>query len=271
MQGWKATLELGYDVRHHRTQLVHRRHSGPLAVQKSLHPEGAACHTVLLHPPGGIAGGDELEIDMTVAPKAHVLVTTPGATKWYRSTGTAARQKITLRLAEGGVLEYLPQETLLFDGARGANDLQVELARDSRYLGWDITALGRPASAEPFKAGHLTQHCTITHASQLLLCERLVIEGGDPLLTSRLGLQGHRVLGTLIAAGSGLKRSWLYPLRATACDGALCGLTLLPDVLVARYLGDTTEAARRWFETLWATLRPLWLDLPACPPRIWST
>ena len=208
---------------------------------------------------------------MTVAPKAHVLVTTPGATKWYRSTGTAARQKITLRLAEGGVLEYLPQETLLFDGARGANDLQVELARDSRYLGWDITALGRPASAEPFKAGHLTQHCTITHASQLLLCERLVIEGGDPLLTSRLGLQGHRVLGTLIAAGSGLKRSWLYPLRATACDGALCGLTLLPDVLVARYLGDTTEAARRWFETLWATLRPLWLDLPACPPRIWST
>ncbi len=146
MQNWKAALELGYDRRNARTQLVSRRQFGPLSVQKCFHPEGEACHTVLLHPPGGIAGGDELDIGMTVASAAHALITTPGAAKWYRSGGAAARQAVTVCLAERGVLEYLPQETLLFDGVRGMSEMQVKLACDSRYLGWEITALGRPAS-----------------------------------------------------------------------------------------------------------------------------
>lgn len=271
MQGWKASLALGYDQRQQRTQLVHRQHRGPLAVQKSLHPEGAVCHTVLLHPPGGIAGGDELEIGMTLAPTAHALVTTPGAAKWYRSSDAVASQTVSLCLAEGSVLEYLPQETLLFDGVHGSSDVRVDLAAGSRYLGWEITALGRPASGATFACGHFSQHCTIRREGELLLSERLGLRGGDPLLTARLGLQGRRVVGTLVAAGRGLQRAWLEPLRAAACEGGLCGLSLLPDVLVARYLGETTEAARRWFEALWATLRPLWLGLPACPPRIWNT
>src|SRR6478735_7509296 len=95
--GWRATLTLGFERRAERTVLARREHDGPLVVQKSLHPEGpGTCHAIVVHPPSGLVGGDELELRVGVGRDAHALLTTPGAGRFYRSAGATASQSVTL-------------------------------------------------------------------------------------------------------------------------------------------------------------------------------
>src|SRR5688572_29619963 len=113
---WRAELELRYERRGARSVLASRRHDGPLVVQKPLYPEGdAVCHTLVVHPPAGIAGGDELSLDVRAEDAAHALLTTPGAAKWYRSAGPWAHQQVKLSAGKGACIEWLPQEAILFD------------------------------------------------------------------------------------------------------------------------------------------------------------
>jgi urease accessory protein len=150
--GWQARLSLGFERRAETTALVQREHYGPLRVQKALYPEGAAvCDTIVLHPPGGIAGGDRLEISVAAAPHAHALLTTPGAGKWYRSGGRPAQQSLTVRVAREAVVEWLPQETIVFDGADAAMHSRIELAAGGVFCGWEILCLGRTAAGERFQ------------------------------------------------------------------------------------------------------------------------
>ena len=152
--GWEAHLELEFRREAARTVLSTRRHTGPLRVQKALYPEGAdVCQAIVVHPPGGIVGGDSLAIDVDVGTGAHAQLTTPGATKWYRSAGSVARAETALRVAAGAVLEWLPQEAMLFDGARASIALRVDLAPGARFIGWDVICLGRTASGERFDVG----------------------------------------------------------------------------------------------------------------------
>ena len=144
--GWLARLDLDFQVHGGRTVLARRRHEGPLRTLRSFHPEGAPCHSYLIHPPGGIVGGDRLEIDIRVGDGAHALITTPAANKFYRSAGATARQVQELRVEAGATLEWLPQEQSLFNAARVDSLTRVALGDSARFLGWEITALGRPAS-----------------------------------------------------------------------------------------------------------------------------
>src|SRR5688572_28176453 len=149
VRSWRAELALGYERRGMRTVLASRRHDGPLVVQKPLYPEGdAVCHTILVHPPGGIAGGDELVIDVDAGAAAHVLLTTPAAAKWYRTSGPEASQQASVRAGPGACVEWLPQETILYDGSRTRIDTTVALAADATFIGWDIVCLGRTAHGE---------------------------------------------------------------------------------------------------------------------------
>src|SRR6187399_900454 len=105
--GWNARLELRFEREAARTVLTTRRHVGPLRVQKSLHPEGAGvCQAIIVHPPGGIVGGDSLAIAIEAGAGAHAQLTTPGAAKWYRSAGSVARSTTALRLAAGALVEW---------------------------------------------------------------------------------------------------------------------------------------------------------------------
>lgn len=270
---WQARLALGFEARDGRSVLARREQFGPMAVQKPLYPEGdAVCLCVLLHPPGGIAGGDQLTINLTLDADAHALITTPGAAKWYRSVGPVAQQQVRCSVAAGAVLEYLPQETILFDGCRGDSALTVELASGARYIGWDISVMGRPASDEAYLTGVFRQHTRLTLAGQLLLQESARLAGGEPGLSSRSGYRGCRVVGTLLAAGVKCSAELLAACRALPLTpGALAGVTLLPELLVVRYLGHDAETARRYFEQLWALLRPELIGRAAVPPRIWTT
>lgn len=272
---WLAELQLGFTRSDAATVLSERRHCGPLRVQKALYPEGPdVCQVIVLHPPSGIVGGDRLTIAATVGPQAHAQITTPGAGKWYRSGGPEAAQAIDFSVGPGAQLEWLPQETIVFDGAIGRMTSRVKIAADSRYLGWEILCLGRRAAGERFARGHLALHTRIDSGDLPLWLERGQIGGDDPLLASVAGWANASVSGTLLAtlhAGDDVA-ALLAACRAIApADGAEHALSALPGVLVARYLGDHSEAARHWFVALWQLLRPALLGRPAVPPRIWNT
>ena len=270
METWHAALALDYRLQDGRTVLA-RRHRGPLQVQKALYPEGEAlCHTLLIHPPGGIAGGDALSIDVSVQPGAQALITTPGATRWYKANGRRAAQRVALRI-EGGA-EWLPQEAIVFDQADVRSAIDIDLADDAAMLGWDIVALGRTAAGESFRQGTFTQTIRLRQAGRLHWVERTRLAGGDALLDSPIGLAGNPVFGCLWAAGPQFSDAQVEALRERLpADGAPI-TRLAPRLLLARALGATAQAVRDALEAVWRELRPLVFDgRAAMPPRIWAT
>jgi len=275
-QSWHAELHLGFARAGERTVLRENRHRGPLRVQKALYPEGdAVCQAIVLHPPSGIAGGDQLAIAVDVASGAFAQLTTPGAGKWYRSGGVEASQRIDFTVGEGATLEWLPQETIVFDGAQARMETQVSLAADSRYIGWDILCLGRAASGERFENGQFSLLFRVDRSDRPIWLERAHLAGNDPMLSSPAGWAGHSVCGTLLCSFPELPQhaaALLEALRAISpADVAQHGITALPGVLIARYLGDNSEAARLWFAELWKILRPACCGRLAVIPRIWNT
>lgn len=266
---WHAELELGYARFGDTTRPVQRRHIGPLRVQKHLYAEGPeVCQHIIVHPPGGIAGGDRLNIDVSVGAGAWAQLTSPGAAKWYRAAGTAY-QDLHLRVAPGATLEWLPQETIVYSAAQAQLTTRIELTGDARLLHWDVVALGRPASGERFDLGRFQSRMDIRRDGQLLWHERQRVNGNDGLLESPIGLAGHPVFATLLVTGhvdeALLERCRQIPSRVRG------DLTQLPGLLVARCLASEALHARDWLIELWTLLRPALLGREALAPRIWST
>ena len=269
---WRAQLDLGYRRDGERTVLTTRAHQGPLVVQKSLYPEGdAVCQNVIIHPPGGIVGGDMLAVNVDAGPRTHAQLTTPGAAKCYRSGGAFAGQHITLRVARDAVLEWLPQETIVFDASKIELELAIDLVDDARFLGWDVVCLGRTAAGERFDRGALRQRLTLTRDGTPTFAERVVLHGGAPLLTSPVGLQGNPVFGTFLAAAPIVTHAMLESCRQVLPMAGEGAVTRLPGVLIARYRGASAAAARQYFVELWRKLRPALALRAAVPPRIWAT
>jgi len=267
---WKARLALDFAFQDEKTVLVRKSHEGPLVVQKPFYPEGReVCHAIVVHPPGGIAGGDELNLDVKAGEGASVLLTTPGATKWYRSAGAWANQSLDFGVR--GLLEWLPQETIVFDGALAQASCEVDLAADAGLIGWDIVCLGRTGSGERFRRGSFRSSIRIRRQGKLLWLERGRIDGGGRLLESPAGLGGSPVYGTLFASSLNLNQELLNETRKPRPEAGRGAVTLLPGILLARYLGDSSEAARRYFIALWRILRPRLSGLEAIEPRIWQT
>ncbi|MBK8637620.1 MAG: urease accessory protein UreD [Chromatiaceae bacterium] len=265
--GWQASLELGLSPWHGRTALTYRRQRGPLSVQRPFYPEGDVCHLYLLHPPGGVVGGDGLEIQINLEADARALVTTPGATKFYRSAGDRAHQFTTLRLGSHATLEWLPQENIHFTGVRASLKTRVELTPSSRFLGWECQCLGRPALAEGFDSGDLDCQFQLWLDDRPLLLERLRVTPHSR--RGAAGLRGLPVTATLLATPAGAAElDWV---RSQLDEALTSGVTLLDNLLVVRYLGDSTEECRNLFTRIWAGLRPPVLGLEPCPPRIWAT
>jgi len=270
--GWDARLALRFEREGPRTVLAARHHVGPLRVQKPLYPEGApVCQVVVVHPPAGVVAGDSLAIDVDAGLGAHAQMTTPGAAKWYRSTGQVAHSTTTIRARAGALVEWLPLETILFDGAQAAIRLAVELAGGARFIGWDITCLGRTASGERFDTGRLTQRLELHRDGELLWCDRIVLDGGAGALQSGAILGGAPVFGTMIATPAGADDALLAACREVRCESGSGAITRLPHVFVARYLGGSVGAARTYFATLWRVLRPVLAGREAVAPRIWNT
>jgi urease accessory protein len=273
---WHATLALDYTLEVKRS-VARFVHDGPLRVLQSLYPESdGICHNVLVHPPGGLVGGDTLDIQVTVGSGAHGLITTPGATRFYRSEGKLALQRTHLRLEADARMEWLPLEAILYNGCRAENRLSLDLASGAELLGWDITALGLPHAKQPLVTGSFCQHI---HMPGVWL-ERGVIDARDSrLLNSPLGLAGqHCIASIFFASGSALDRQR----RELALDCArevmqnhasktTAGATSPnPQVLVLRALCEQVEPAMDLLKGVWAAWRQSLWNIPAVRPRIWA-
>ncbi len=267
--GWHASLALGFRRDRERTVLAERRRQGPLAVQRPFYPEGEVCHLYLLHPPGGVVGGDRLSIEARVDAGAEALVTTPGATKFYRSAGSLACQVQRLRVGEGACLEWLPQENIFFPGARVLLETELELTEGARFALWELNSLGRPANDEGFDSGELELSLSIVRDGYPLLLERLRVDARSRRFRS--GLAAQPVTGTLVMGPADAPALALARECIARQGEERCGATLVDDLLVLRCLGESTERARRLFGTVWAALRQSVLGRPAVPPRIWAT
>ncbi len=271
-EGWRATLRLGFEADDERTWLAQRRHSGPLVVQRSLYPEDARlCQAVIVHPPGGIAGGDELEVEISAAPSACVQLTTPGAGKWYRGFGRSARQTVRIGIADGAVCEWLPQENIIFDGALAQMALEVELAGEGVFCGWDFTCLGRVRSGEEFTDGMLRQLTAVRRAGRLLFREQACIDAADELRAANSFLAGNCAYGCMLVAGKRPDDRLVEAARNAIGDNGNAGVTRVGEVLVARWVGNSVEQGRKVFTCLWSALRPWYAGREAVPPRIWAT
>ncbi len=280
---WQARLSLGFEAEsgaaQARTVLRHRRHEGPLRVQKALWPEDSGvCHVILVHPPAGIAGGDQLEITVDLAAGSHALLTTPGAGKWYGSAGPTAAQTIHLRVGEDAVLEWLPQEVMLFDRAMVESETRIELAATAGLIAWDMLVIGRQAWQEQFATGRYHNRFAIWQDEALLVQDQLYIEGGDRWLTSPLGMAGHAVMGVLYLVPPVIHRD--HALLDADIEGMRdliarmqmpLAITRLGHVLVARYLGDDPRQCMDGLAGLRARVRRLWWQMAEALPRIWKT
>ena len=275
---WHARLHLDYTQPRAGATGMHFTHDGPLRVLRSLYPEGPGiCHNVLVHPPGGLVGGDVLDVKVRVNEGAHALITTPGATRFYRSNGAPALQRTQIALAPGARMEWLPLETIAYPACDAANELHLDLAPDSQLLAWDITALGLPNADSPYDRGRFVQH--IHWPGRFL--EHGVIDAQDHrLMNSPLGLAGARCLGSLIlASGTPLPRALREQLLestqerlASAPEAVFAGVTSPnPHMLVLRGLAPVVEPLMQLWQAIWAAWRQQWWGIAATPPRIWAT
>ncbi len=266
-QGWQAQLDVEFGLGQQKTILTQRRHQGPLTIQRPFYPEGDVCHLYLLHPPGGVVAGDRLTINIHATADSAALVTTPAAGKFYKSSGALARQSVSLKVDNGATLEWLPQETIIYEGAQVASTLRVDLADKARFIGWEILALGRPAANEGFSFGEVSLSWQIFRADELFYQERIKLDAKAFL--ARWGLNGHSASGTLFICPA--LPEHLQAVQQLIDEQSGRGVTLIGDLLICRALDLRADKLRDFFQQVWVLLRPDVLQRPSCAPRIWAT
>lgn len=272
---WQARLALDYQRQQGRTVLRHE-HDGPLRILKSLYPEGdAVCHNVIVHPPGGLVGGDVLDIQVKVGAGAHGLISTPGATRFYASDDHPTTQRVALTLEPGARLEWLPLESIAYPGCRAHNLWSASLEGDAELMAWDVCALGLPAAKQAFTTGHFHQRLEIPG----LWLEQANLDAEDlQLMNAPLGLAGLRCLGTMVfASGVPLSRERREHLQEAARNALLelpvdvhAGTTSPnPNMVVIRMLAPVVEPLMTGLQRVWAALRGAAWNMGSAPPRIW--
>lgn len=283
---WLARLEMTFSHRQQKTKLVNTLREGPLSVQRAFYPETTgAAHLYLLHPPAGIVSGDELHVAATLEENCQVLLTTPGANRFYRAREAkqmASKQCQFNRftVADNAHLEFLPHETLVYTNANAFSHTHVYLDKGASYVGWDIACLGLPHIDQPFSNGQFTQTFSLYHNQKIRFHDRLALQAKDNLHHSRIGLAGHHVVGTMVlfngheASSNEWAKSMCSQIRRCIDEidlSSFMSVTQLQGVVVVRYLGEDSEVCREGFVRIWMQTRPQVSGHLAVPPRIWYT
>ena len=270
---WHGNLDLVYAQQQGKTQVIHSQMKAPLKVQRPFYPEDGVCHSVVLHTAGGIVGGDRNNLSFHLQPHAQALITTATASKIYRSNGLQAIQNMQMQVDADACLEWLPQETIVFDGAIYRQNLRVELATGARWLGWEITRFGRTARGERFLTGDWKSHTEVWQQGLPLWIDRQWLPAGAKIIDSPHGLAGLPIVGSLAWIGQAVepeiveKARVLWQKQHSSSQG---GVTCLPRGLLCRYRGSSTTEVRNWFTNVWQLLRSSFLGRSICPPRVWQ-
>jgi urease accessory protein len=284
--GWQGNLQLEFEHRKGETILSRSLMQAPLKIQRPFYPEGkSVCHGVMLHTAGGVVGGDRLSSQIRLHPNAQVLLTTAAATKVYGSN-QESHQTVHIQVAENAGLEWLPQETIIFDGARYRQSVRVELEPGATWLGWDITRLGRSARGEQFLSGEWRSHLEVWQAGQLLWVDPQWLLGVSEMLQSDHGLSGCSVVGSFGFVGREVSPEFVAEVRSllanqgndtefsakfsAAFPAAEMGATRLMNGFLCRYRGSSTTEAKQRFIRVWDLLRRHYLERSRCLPRVWQ-
>jgi urease accessory protein len=276
---WRAKFSGEFVCVNGHTRMGLTEHFGPLRVQRPFYPEGLDClHVYLLHPPGGLVGGDKLSIELNAKENAHILMTTPSAGKIYRNiSGIKQGQHVDITVANDAIVEYLPQENIIFDHADAELITQVNIKGSGIYIGWEITCLGRIESNDLFTEGGLQQSLSVFKDQKPLFLDRLTLRAPSDLQTGKAGFQNKIVFGTFIISRdvttpdmSDELAEWQENMNQSIAPASIA-ITQKPGVFIARIIGDKAEQARDTFESLWVLLRPKVINKKACAPRIWRT
>ncbi|BAY43848.1 urease accessory protein UreD [Scytonema sp. HK-05] len=269
--GWHGKLNLVYAHRQNTTTLIHNQNQAPLKVQRPFYPEGQeVCHSVILHTAGGVVGGDRLSCNFHLQPNAQALITTAAASKIYRSNGTQAKQSIEIQVDTGACLEWLPQETIVFNGAIYRQDLRVELATKASWIGWEINRFGRSARGEKFATGEWRSHTEVWQQGVPLWIDRQWLPGSVEVFHSPHGLAGQPLVGSLVYVGQEVSSDLVEKARSLWDGKGEAGVTRLSCGLLCRYRGSATSEVRNWFIGVWQLLRQSFLTRSSCVPRVWQ-
>ena len=268
--GWIAELELRFSKSKSKTFLSTRKHIGPLTIQRPFYPEGDLCHLYLLHPPGGIVGGDQLSIEVNTDSNSSSLLTTPGATKVYR---TSDHKHSTINqnfiVAEDSSFEWLPMETIVFPGANSQFSSKLLLSGNARIAAWEVYCLGRPAINESFDFGNLNFSLELWRDGIPILFDKLMIDKTE--LGNIVGLRSFPVFGTFIISKTNKKVLETVRAMMIETDSCVTGVTQIEDIIIVRSLAKKTYLVQDLFKKIWQTVRPLVFEREASIPRIWAT
>ena len=266
---WRASLDLEISTANGKSVVSKSSQNGPLTIQSPFYPEDGVCHLYLLHPPAGLVGGDELELSVSAQQRSSVLLTTPGATKFYKTNGEIAFQNQRVRISDGSSLELLPQETIYYPDTNASLSTTVYLEGSGHYLGWDVHCFGLPARGDSLGAGTVRVSMSVFRNNSLILRDAAVINEKKKKFQA-VFMRDWPVCGSFLMTGG--SERLLETLRVNVLEGhQLCGATLVEDLLIIRYLGSSVLQARNLFLQAWQIARPLILGTLPVPPRIWQT
>jgi urease accessory protein len=261
----KGGVRLRFGVAGGMTQRLELRESGGYRARFPTTFDSRS-EAVLINTGGGMAGGDQLNIDVALDADAQVVMTTQAAEKIYRSQGPETVVQTRISLGEGAHLDWLPQETILFSGARLTRSLEAEMAADATLLACESVYFGRVAMGELLDAGAFRDSWRIRRGGRLVFAENVRLEGLINLDLAQIAVaNGARALATvLLVQHDAAKR--LDEARA-ALEGAncACGVSALDGLLVARFLGADAARLRADLAGFLRNIRG------AALPRSWQT
>lgn len=231
---------------------------------------------VMLTTSGGLAGGDRVAAKLSAGAGARALVTTQAAEKIYRARAGDRDETtilgVDIGVGEGAWLEWLPQETILFDGARFRRETRIELAESARLLAAEIVVFGRAARGERIARGSYFDRWRIHRGGRLVWADALTwTETPVAALDHPAGFAGAIAVATVVYAGEDAGKHLETARAALAAASSRAGVTLVNGLLVARFLGNDAQPLRNDLAQLWCSLRASAGNLPARLPRTWYT
>lgn len=265
LQRSHGAARLRFDASGGRQRLLERYASAPVRILTPAR-EGAP-EAVIANTSGGVAGGDSLCFSVAAGPGADGTVSGQAAEKIYRAIDRPARIDTRLDVGAGARLEWLPQETIMFNGARLDRDIRVDLAPDAELLLVESLALGRRAYGETFATGALMDRWRIDRAGRPIWRDALRLDGGDPAMAAAAGFADARAMATAIYCGPRTAEA-LEAARALPVACAL-GATVVRGLVFIRMLGDEAGALKHALGLLVGRLREAAFDRPPEPPRVW--
>ena len=271
---WRGQLDLTYAHQNGETRPIYVNTQAPLRVQRPHYPEGRMiCYSTVVHTAGGMVGGDELVQNIHLQPQSQALITTPAATKVYRSIGPICHQSTTIQLDSESYLEWFPQETIVFNAAKYHQQLRINLEPGAVALLWDITRFGRTARGECFDVGDWRSDVEVWQGSRPLLIDRQWLPGSVQILQSSHGLNGMPVVGTFALVGCDASEELFLKMQNTLQQSDTpvnhVGLTRGLKGVICRYRGHSSQEARRSFVALWQAIRQFRDGKVPPLPRLW--